>query len=186
MSAQPLNREQWLAYCATLAQSYERAMNSAERNAEILRRARAGENSAALAAEYGLSRVYLDRIVHAPMPWEEIGLDVRVYTCLRSLGVDPTDIDAITRLSPAKLLRQPNFGARSLGVLRDYLRKHGRDFDDLSSPQLAVTTPEQARRLWAVAVIECDRANQAVTEALELCLRLEREAAQHPANITQL
>jgi hypothetical protein len=28
MSAQPLNREQWLAYCATLAQSYERAMNN--------------------------------------------------------------------------------------------------------------------------------------------------------------
>jgi hypothetical protein len=101
MSAQPLNREQWMEHCATLAQTYERAMNNAERNAEILRRARAGENSAALAAEYGLSRVYLDRIVHAPMPWEEIALEVRVYTCLRSLGVDPTDIDAITRLSPA-------------------------------------------------------------------------------------
>ena len=31
MSAQPLNREQWMAYCATLAQTYERAMTVDQR-----------------------------------------------------------------------------------------------------------------------------------------------------------
>lgn len=111
-------------------------------------------------------------------------LNPRVDRCLRKRGIDPTDLEALARLSPGKLLGIPGFGRRSLDALRDYLRKHGRDFAELDSPHLAITTPEQARQHWLAAVAQRDRAVQAVREARELLRRLEREAEQQSSNIT--
>lgn len=146
----------------------------AERNAEILRRFKAGEDAADIAADYDIVPAHIANIIRSQTPWDEIALDGRVYRALVNEGIDPTDIDAVARLNPSALLRWPNFGARSLHILRDYLRKHGRDFPYLASPQPAVTTPEQARQRWVAAVLAREEADQAVREARDLADELQR------------
>ncbi len=100
----------------------------------------------------------------------------RVARCLQRRGIDPADLDALAQLSPRRLMDIPGFGRRSLNALRKHLLSHGRDFAELDSPHLAITTPEQARAAWLSAVADRDRAVQAVREARELWRRLECEA----------
>ena len=153
-------------------------MTAAERNYHILTRHAAGASIDDLAAEYDLDRSYVRLIIREPQPWEKIGLDTRVYWCLRNMAnVDPTDIDTLACMSPAELLKLPNFGVRSLNVMREYLRRHGRDFAEIDSPHVAPATAQEARQRYEAAVAERKRAEQAERDALTVWARLERTPA---------
>ena len=107
---------------------------SRTRNLQIVAARQAGESYAMIAKRYGLSRrraaqivqqheQHVQKVSRHPV-YQYLG--IRAMNCLRKDGVNPEDIDAISRYSRESLLCLPNFGHKSLAQLEAYLRLMGR------------------------------------------------------------